>query len=128
MLSSRKFSLDIAADSGEPVKRAVDLVHLSHHTLGNRELEREILKLFAKQSKIYLERLVKAQSLQDWFEAAHILKGSARGIGAWDVVRLAEKAENLKSSGKSKSRTYTIERLTEAVGEVNAFIRDMLSD
>ena len=63
--------------------RPVDLVHLAKYTMGNRELELEVLTLFTKQSLIYLERLSNAADQQTWKEAAHTLKGSARGIGAW---------------------------------------------
>ena len=37
--------------------RPVDLVHLSRYTLGERDLEREVLQLFCSQSLIYIERL-----------------------------------------------------------------------
>ncbi|MGH6866065.1 MAG: Hpt domain-containing protein, partial [Methyloceanibacter sp.] len=61
--------------------RPVDLVHLSRYTLGERDLEREVLELFCSQSLVYLERLREAQSDKEWIEAAHTLKGSARAIG-----------------------------------------------
>ena len=51
------------AEAGQPIEgrkassRPVDLVHLSRYTLGERELEREVLELFCTQSFVYLERL-----------------------------------------------------------------------
>lgn len=81
--------------SGEPQSRPVDLVHLARHTLGDEDLEREVLQLFVTQSRIYLNRLKEAGDRAQWQRAAHTIKGSARGIGAWAVAERAEQAELL---------------------------------
>ena len=72
-----------AEEGRKSSSRPVDLVHLSRYTLGERELEREVLELFCSQSLIYIERLREARSDKDWKDAAHTLKGSASAIGAW---------------------------------------------
>ncbi len=108
-------------------KRPVDLVHLSHHTLGNRNLEREILGLFHRQSALYLERMTAAKSADAWREAAHTIKGSARGIGAWEIVRFAEQAEKMTwSAGQVKTRL--IGKLTRSIQDANIFILQVLGD
>lgn len=71
----------------------VDLVHLARHTLGNRELEQEILRLFCRQSEMLMVKMENAESSEELFAYAHTMKGSARGIGAWDVANLAEIVE-----------------------------------
>lgn len=71
----------------------VDLVHLARHTLGNRELEQEILRLFCRQSEMLMGKMENAESGEELFAYAHTMKGSARGIGAWDVANLAEIVE-----------------------------------
>ncbi len=108
---------------GQPAK-PIDLVHLSHYTLGDSTLEREILQLFRAQSRIYLERLRDACGKADWREAAHTIKGSARGIGAWQVAEFAEKAE----IGKSGVDKTALADLEASIIEANAFIKTLLAD
>ncbi len=120
------------AGSGEaanPVlRRPVDLVHLARYTLGNRALEREVLELFRTQSEIYLARLKEAGTEKAWAEAAHTIKGSARGIGAWRVASTAESAEGLKGKSFKSSRQGIVRALEAAIGETNAFIEALLID
>jgi HPt (histidine-containing phosphotransfer) domain-containing protein len=71
----------------------IDETHLQRMTLGDRRLEREVLELFVRQTTIMLGRIVGAQPATA-AAAAHTLKGSARGIGAWRVARAAELVEN----------------------------------
>jgi HPt (histidine-containing phosphotransfer) domain-containing protein len=69
---------------------AIDESHLGRMTLGDRRLEREVLELFLRQTTIMLSRIVDPRLAA---AAAHTLKGSARGIGAWRVARAAELLE-----------------------------------
>ena len=103
-----------------------DLVHLARHTLGNRELEHEVLRLFERQSVIYLSRLKGADKETECCRAAHTIKGSARGIGAWRVALIAEALERNPTpvSGARKM----IQDLEQAIGEANGFIREILED
>jgi len=108
---------DVAGD------RPVDLVHLARHTLGDRELEREVLNLFARQSVIYLDRLKHARGAAVK-AAAHTIKGSAKGIGAW---RVADCAEALETGGeRPKGARELIAHLEEAIDQTNGFIRSIL--
>lgn len=75
--------------------RPVDLVHLARHTFGDPDLEREVLQLFVVYAPAYLNRLKTAGDARTWRDAAHTLKGAARGIGAWGVAEQAELAERL---------------------------------
>ncbi len=109
-------------------RRPVDLVHLARYTLGNRALEREVLELFRRQSRLYLDRLAKAESDKAWRDAAHTIKGSARGIGAWRVADLAEGAERLAGEVLAQERDRALARLSEAIGETNAYIERLLLD
>ena len=107
--------------------RPVDLVHLARHTLGNRDLEREVLQLFVRQSAVYLGRLRAAHSAGDRRMAAHTIKGSARGIGAWLVADLADVFEKMPDDATDFENTDYSE-LTKAIEEANAYIRDVLAD
>jgi HPt (histidine-containing phosphotransfer) domain-containing protein len=104
-----------AAGSGP---RPIDLVHLSKYTLGNRSLENELLGLFRNQADVYLARLDEAGDDKEWRDAAHSLKGSARGLGAWALGDLAEEAEKTPLA----ARDDVMARIREAVVAVNAFI------
>lgn len=105
--------------------RPLDLVHLSRYTLGNRSLEIELLGLFRAQAGITIARLADATSDKEWRDAAHSLKGSARGLGAWALADLAEEAEGLAPD--PTARVDMVARLSEAIGVVNLFIDDLMS-
>jgi HPt (histidine-containing phosphotransfer) domain-containing protein len=71
---------------------SIDQVHLERMTLGDRSLEREVLEIFARQTAMTLERIAGAGPART-AAAAHTLKGSARGIGAWRVAAAADRLE-----------------------------------
>lgn len=64
--------------------RPVDLVHLARQTLGDRNLEQEILALFATQALAARTRL-RDSCAEDRKILAHGLKGSARSVGAFPL-------------------------------------------
>jgi len=103
-------------------QRPVDLVHLARHTLGNRDLEREVLQIFTRQSVVYLDRIRRAKNGSERLMAAHTIKGSARGIGAWEVADLAEGLEGPAASAAQ------IAQLAAAVEKTNGFITALLDD
>ena len=70
----------------------IDLVHLARQTFGSSDLEREILRLFAAQSKVLVETIARAEP-EDRAALVHRLKGSARGVGATRIAALAEAIE-----------------------------------
>ncbi|MCC2111465.1 MAG: Hpt domain-containing protein [Hyphomicrobiales bacterium] len=111
----------------ENEERPVDLVHLAQHSLGNRQLEQEILRLFVRQSAIYLDRLKAAASTDARCKAAHTIKGSARGIGAWRVAHLAEAIENPPAADYAMAFDL-MKDLEKAVDEANRFIASLIKD
>lgn len=80
---------------GADIRPVIDRAYLARFTLGNADLEREVLQLFAGQVPGYLTALSNARTVAAWREAAHTLKGSAAAVGAVHVSRLAEAAEAL---------------------------------
>jgi HPt (histidine-containing phosphotransfer) domain-containing protein len=117
---------------GRKASRPVDLVHLSRYTLGERALEREVLKLFSTQAEVYIERLRETTSDQEWNEAVHSLKGSARAIGAWRAAAAAERAEtiSLALSGEdlAEARAQAVDAMQCAVREAQSYIFALLKD
>ncbi len=112
--------------SASDSERPLDLVHLSRYTLGNRSLETELLGLFRSQAGVYVARLQDAATDKEWKDAAHSLKGSARGLGAWTLGDIAEEAECLAGFDAS-GRANIVERLRAAIGKVNLFIDELMA-
>lgn len=113
---------------GPDFNRPVDLVHLARFTLGNRSLEREVLGLFHTQCEIYLQRLKEAGEDKAWADAAHTIKGSARGIGAWHIATCAEAAEALKGAARETGCRDKLVELERLIGEARGYIESLLAE
>jgi HPt (histidine-containing phosphotransfer) domain-containing protein len=100
---------------------AIDEDHLGQMTLGDRGLEREVLEIFVRQTTIMLDRITVAEPALA-AAAAHTLKGSARGIGAWRVAQAAERLEHAAGQGREGDIDGAIEELKAASLEVSAAI------
>jgi HPt (histidine-containing phosphotransfer) domain-containing protein len=103
----------------------VDLMHLRRYTMGDRDLELEILGLFADQLPITIGALKNAPSEKEWGIAAHTLKGSARAVGAWSLATIAESAERLRPLPDAEVRGRVVERLEEAASAARAYIASL---
>jgi HPt (histidine-containing phosphotransfer) domain-containing protein len=89
-------------------KPAIDLAHFEAATFGDRALQREVIGLFEAQAAKLLQT-IRTTSGKEQSEAAHALKGAARGIGAFQVADEAEKIE--------QGNGAAVERLTQRVVE-----------
>lgn len=107
---------------------AVDFDHLQRFTMGNRNLEEEVLNLFRTQSVIYMQRLQDAADDKGWREAAHTLKGSAAGIGAHKVREAATLCEQLCGTDRHEKGPKSIARLQKTLDEANLLIAKFLND
>ncbi len=105
----------------------IDEDHLGRMTLGDRSLEREVLQIFARQTTLMLERISAAKPACA-AAAAHTLKGSARGIGAWCVAQAAERLEQAVAGDDASAMTDAIAELEVASAEVRAVIGARLRD
>ena len=119
--------LSAPAESGRR-PTAIDEDHLARMTLGDRRLEREVLEIFVRQTTIMLNRIVGAEPALA-AAAAHTLKGSARGIGAWRVARAAELLEQAATGDCSEGGIdEAIEELKAASLEASAAIGTRLTE
>lgn len=105
-----------------PVAEPVDLAHLRRFTLGEKQLETEILGLFMAQVPITIAALKHAESDGAWYAAAHSLKGSASAVGARRLALLAAQAERLGGISEQGSCRMMVRMLEEAADEAQAFI------
>ena len=113
-------------------ERPIDLVHLARQTLGDRELEREILALFVRQSRTLGSRIAALMTGPECGDLVHTLKGSARAVGAWRVARQAEQVEDAmlrsaKPAGEACDPVLSreIRELTELIAEANDVITSL---
>jgi HPt (histidine-containing phosphotransfer) domain-containing protein len=112
---------EVAAPPLVPADQPIDLAHLSRMTLGERSLEREVLALFDRQVDLLLPR-IRAGVPTVIAAAAHTLKGSARGIGAWRVARAAETVEG----ADAREFAAAVNALGAAIDETKAAIAHLL--
>lgn len=99
----------------------IDLDHLAAQTFGSVELERDVLRLFLTQSRDCVARLQREPDAR----VAHLLLGSARGIGARAVERAAAVLENVLLAGTGSGKAE-IDGLADAVEAANRFIEARL--
>ena len=114
----------VSAPPLAPVERPIDLEHLFRMTLGDHSLEREVLALFDRQAGMLMERIAGSEP-GIVAAAAHTLKGSARGIGAWQVARAADIVEAAATAAQP-DLPKAVSALAACIGEVRLAIADLL--
>ena len=106
---------------------AIDLDHLRLYTAGDPSLEGEVLGLFEAQAGLLLNALDPRAGDHAWRDAAHTLKGSARGIGAWRVANCAEFCETLVGSDQVSAREAALGPLRREIEAALAQIATLVS-
>jgi len=110
---------------GEALESEVlDRAHLARMTFNDRNLEREVLQLFVRQAELLMQRIHGSEPAAI-ATLAHILNGSAAGIGADQVARAAEAAE-LSANRTPRERGLAVDQLAEAVDEIRGQITTLL--
>ncbi len=99
----------------DALSRPVDLSHLSRQTMGDRDLEREVLQLFVRQAEAVRGRIVEAE-LDERLFLAHGLKGAASAIGAFAIAGCAAEIESRPTSRPA------LRRLAGLIDEVRDFV------
>lgn len=120
-------AIETALGPSVAVNDAVDLAHLATYTAGDAALERELAGLFRVSTDRYLTQMRDQMDGPGWKDAAHGLKGAARGIGANEVARLAAYAEKLEGSAVQARRETVLPEITQAVDEAHACLADHLA-
>ncbi|MFD1744075.1 Hpt domain-containing protein [Rhizobium helianthi] len=73
-------------------ERPIDFTHLATQTMGDKELETEILQLYMRQARCALQELAGAEGA-GLGAIAHRLKSAASAVGAFRVAAQAEALE-----------------------------------
>lgn len=102
----------------EPNPEILDLVYLRLQVAGDRQLERELLRLLEGQCVALLPDL-NSEDKRTRTDAAHSLKGAAAGLGA---RRLAKAADHIEA-GRSPSPD-----IGSIVSELRQEIRSILGE
>jgi hypothetical protein len=105
----------------------IDDEHLKRMTLGDRGLERDLLRIFVRQNATIFDR-VSVHDPVATAVAAHTMIGSARGVGAWRVAAAAERLARAADEGDEKDLGEAIAALKFASLEVSAAIDARLAD
>jgi HPt (histidine-containing phosphotransfer) domain-containing protein len=109
------FAMPGGEASGAKRARPLDLSHLAGQTMGDRDLEREVLGMFVEQAKTVRRRIGKAD-LKERLFLAHALKGSARGVGAFPIAECAGAIE------ESPTDRQVLRRLERLIDEACDFV------
>ena len=72
---------------------AVDFAHLERYAANDEALIDEVLGIFREQAELWLQLLEPHAPAGAWKDAAHSLKGSALGVGAFKLAEACEAAE-----------------------------------
>jgi len=109
------FSMPGGEACGQARGRPVDLVHLARQTMGDRELERQVLDMFVQQALSVRDEIATADVERRLF-LAHGLKGSARGVGAFAVADCAAEIEREPQDARG------VKRLGKLIEDVRDFV------
>jgi HPt (histidine-containing phosphotransfer) domain-containing protein len=93
---------------------AVDFGHLERYTAGDAGLISEVLGLFRQQTELWLPLLQPDAPSESWKDAAHSLKGSALGVGAFALAEACDGAETGAGSGPA-ARAVQLDAIRDAV-------------
>jgi HPt (histidine-containing phosphotransfer) domain-containing protein len=97
-----------------------DHTHLTLATAGNSGLLLEILETFIDSSRQIVTDLAMTQTLEQWRDGVHRLKGAARSVGAVALADIAALAE--LEPPEPAVWTYWTERLRMEVDRFDAHV------
>ncbi len=130
---AKQAAVDLSPDTlpsraDPPTETILDLVHLARQTFGDHALEMELLTLFERQAAQLSGRLAEQRLAGDagaGADLAHLLKGSARSVGAFAVAAAAEAYEMALRKGDA-GEAALCDRLLVEIARVRAAIRELL--
>jgi HPt (histidine-containing phosphotransfer) domain-containing protein len=103
---------------------SVNFSHLENYVAGDRAVVREVLGLFSDQARTVLPTLDPSAPGDAWRNAAHSLKGSALGIGAFALAEACGEAESARDASPEVKRaalTRVVDALAEALVDIAAY-------
>lgn len=110
--------------------RIFDRDHFSMMTGGDLELQGEILQIFRVQAELWGRLLIPDAPTPIWRDAAHTVKGSAKGLGLWELSDACAHAEDLGKAGAVEGALVQAAlgrvrgRLDEALEAIDEAVRE----
>jgi HPt (histidine-containing phosphotransfer) domain-containing protein len=90
-----------------------DRTHLSRYTGGDLALEVELVGLMCDQAERCIARMADASDAKQFRDAAHTLKGAARGVGAFALAAACERAEAASGARRAEAGEEVATRYAE---------------
>ena len=114
-------------DGPRAARRPIDMMHLAKQSLGDANLEVELMRLFSEAASVYFGRLETATTVPDLLHHLHVLKGASVGIGAWSLAEHVHVMASELKAGKPVNPEH-IEDIHLSVAEVQAFISERVAE
>lgn len=105
----------------------IDLECLTHNTVGDADVARDVLQIFRDQAVGWLDTMRTTTDLTVWKETAHTMKGASRGVGAAELGDLAEEAERLGALG-GPAHEELLARLDVAIARARTYAAQLCED
>jgi HPt (histidine-containing phosphotransfer) domain-containing protein len=93
---------------------AVDFGHLESYAAGDGALIDEVLGMFREQAALWVRLFDPDGPPGGWRDAAHSLKGSALGVGAFQLAKACDTAE-IASDAAAGEKAALLERIRDAL-------------
>ena len=105
---------------------AVDFRHLETFAAGDQAVVDEVLAIFREQAAMWMRLLDPAAEGEAWRDAAHTLKGSALGVGAFALADECEAAELAGAELSKRTRLLESVRseLDRALADIAAYAHE----
>lgn len=110
----------LEAQKMDGMNKPIDLVHLSNLTMGDRELQLDVLKMFLAQIPNYLDMIKQSDTQEEIYRTAHTIKGAASSVGAFNLANLAKKAE--------ASNLFPMVEILAELNEITDYVSDIASE
>ena len=100
-------------------RETFDRKHFAMMTGDDAALQAEIAEIFRVQAALWGKLLIPDAPTGIWTDAAHTVKGSARGLGLWRLADACEDAENLGRAGAVEGAPVkaVLSRVRQALAE-----------
>ena len=106
---------------------AVDFAYLERYAAHDQALVDEVLGLFREQAEMWLKLLDPSAPENAWRDAAHSLKGSALGVGAFalaDECEAAEQATGVDAGAREVLLGHVRNALEAALADIAAYAHE----
>lgn len=109
------------------LKQAIDLEFFRGIVGDDTEFEQELFAIFLKSTEENIAKMKKALTANDnnlWYGASHALKGSAAAVGAFDLSKALETAQE-SSKADDSTKNKILKNIEEELKTVVDFIKTL---